>query len=249
MWKQLVPQLVLLLILVLPASAQAQVFSEFDGTEVLNPGFESIGFDLGDGLRSASFWEGASSLSALAFEGRDGVFTGSGSYMRVIAEGSATNPTFQEIVGGVVAGYTYTWSATAYASPETAAGQVDYAVTMRLYFIALEVPEGSTSAAAAGAPPVLFDEQTVVLQPGEIAPVSVSFVSDDQIIATLRIEFEAAPVAAGTFTRGGVDDVVQGEPIAPPPAPVPGLGYVQLGVLAALLAALGAHRGLRHRTG
>ncbi|MBW2282217.1 MAG: hypothetical protein JRG76_14770 [Deltaproteobacteria bacterium] len=74
--------LVLVLGLALPTSVSAQVPTEFDGTEVLNPGFESIGFDLGDGLRSATSWDGPSALSARAFDGRDGVVTGSAGYLR-----------------------------------------------------------------------------------------------------------------------------------------------------------------------
>lgn len=200
-------------------------------SSLVNPGFEAVGSDPGDGLRTTPPWTFSSIRAARAFPGRDGINTGLGGYMRLITEGSDRGETMQDFEGTTILDTIYSFGATALNTPNTDPNLADYEVAMSL----LEVGRSATVGGpiANHVAPILLDTDTVMISAlGGMAPLSVTFMDDGTgLDLRLRIHFEsAAALATGTFTRGGVDDVTLTTTAVPEPNSFALLGIATIGL-------------------
>jgi len=215
------PALILLLTFLCLSPLRAANAVPITAGSIVNPGFEVVGADAADGLRTTPPWSFSNLRAARAFAGRDGIDTGSDGYMRLITAGVNRGETSQDITGSTTADTLYTFGATAYSSPNSEAGLADYQVTMKLF----EVGRGNVVGGPTidHAQPILVDFQTVTIASlGGTEPISVQYLDDSNgVDLELRIQFESAiPLPNDMFTRGGVDDVTLATVLIPEPATV-----------------------------
>lgn len=192
-----------------------------DGNSVRNPGFEGINSSAGQrpGFRTADFWSSSSQLAARAFVNQDGINTGSNGYMWIVSEDENRGQTGQNFTGTTESDTLYTFSATAYNTPNAQPGLADYAVTMSLLEVGRSASVGGSI--VDHAQPILLDSDTITIsQLGGTAPLSINYLDDGTgLDLRLRIQFDSAAVlSTGMLTRGGVDDVMLATSIVPEPS-------------------------------